>query len=304
MRSWKRNIILVCGLSLLAWGCKSADSDVKPDDSAAKAEAKAKADAAVEDAAKTVTEAHDDDALRAALADKSRPVEDIERDAWRHPYETLTFFEVKPESKVLELWAGRGWYTQVLAPYVGGQGKLYVTAYAPQTGSEYLQKMTAEFRERLTKMPYGDKVGIIEVNPPTVPLDFGMEGQLDVVLTFRNVHNWAKAGYEKDVYAQAFKALKSGGIFGVVEHRGPDGMTAEQSAKSGYMSQAKVIEDVKAAGFELVEASEINANAKDTKDHPEGVWTLPPSLRLKEQDKEKYMAIGESDRMTLKFRKP
>lgn len=302
MRSWKRNIILICGLSLLAWGCKSADSDVKPDDSAAKA--KAKADAAVEDAAKTVTEAHDDDALRAALADKSRPVEDIERDAWRHPYETLTFFEVKPESKVLELWAGRGWYTQVLAPYVGGQGKLYVTAYAPQTGSEYLQKMTADFRERLTKMPYGDKVGIIEVNPPTVPLDFGMEGQLDVVLTFRNVHNWAKAGYEKDIYAQAFKALKSGGIFGVVEHRGPDGMTAEQSAKSGYMSQAKVIEDVKAAGFEFVEASEINANAKDTKDHPEGVWTLPPSLRLKEQDKEKYMAIGESDRMTLKFRRP
>ena len=142
----------------------------------------------------------------------------------------------------------------------------------------------------------------VEVSP--TQLSFGPDGEADFVLTFRNVHNWVKGDYDAGVYASAFKALKSGGVFGVVEHRGAAGMTRQQSADSGYMDEAQVIAAVEAAGFKLVEKSEINANAKDTADHPKGVWTLPPALKMEDVDREKYLAIGESDRMTLKFMKP
>lgn len=282
----------------LGFGCGKGEEPVAKDAEQMPKEVTAKVDAAVE-AAETLSASAQ---LRAAIADESRPEAERVRDQWRHPAETLEFFGVKPDSKILELWAGGGWYTQILAPYVGATGQLYVTVYPETIESEYLRKSTQALKQRLSKIPHGDKVKTVEVN--TEALDLGLDGEVDVVLTFRNVHNWAKGGYDKAVYAQAFKALKSGGVFGVVEHRAPEGMSLEDSIKTGYMSQAKIIEDAKAAGFELVEISEINANAKDTKDYPEGVWTLPPSLRLKELDQAKYVAIGESDRMTLRFKKP
>lgn len=243
------------------------------------------------------------DPLQEAIDSPTRPDAQRARDAYRNPYDTLKFFEVTPTSTVLELWAGGGWYTGILAPYVAGTGTLYVTAYPDDTGSEYLAKMTASFKSWLKTAPNGSNVNIIEVNPPEV-LDFGLQDEVDVVLTFRNVHNWAKNGYDTKIYEQAFKALKSGGTFGLVDHRAPEGMSEEDQAKSGYIAQERVVAAVESVGFELVESSEINANPNDTKDHPEGVWTLPPSLRLGDVDRDKYVAIGESDRMTLKFRKP
>lgn len=241
-------------------------------------------------------------ALRAALAHPLRTDAEKARDVYRHPYETLEFFGVKPDQNVLELWAGGGWYTRVLAPYVAPTGKLHVTTFQRDSEREYYRKMAAAMYEYVGQFEQGSALNVIEVNPAAI--DFGVEGQVDVALTFRNIHNWVGAGIDKAVYEATFKALKPGGVFGVVEHRGKPGMTREESAKSGYMDQATVIADIEAVGFKLVEASEINANPNDTKDHPEGVWTLPPSLRLGEVDREKYVAMGESDRMTLKFIKP
>ncbi len=238
------------------------------------------------------------DPMQAALQHEGRPEAERARDQYRHPAETLAFFGVDPGDEVLELWAGGGWYTHVLAPYLA-EGKLHVTAFPADHEREYFRKARAGLDEYLTK--YGWAVNVIDIDPEN--LDFG-ENQVDVVLTFRNLHNWVKAGYDAKVYAAAYKALKPGGTFGVVEHRGPEGMTREQAAETGYMSQSMVIEDIEKAGFQFVEASEVNANPKDTADHPEGVWTLPPSLRLGDVDRAKYEAIGESDRMTLKFVKP
>lgn len=283
-----KQIALAVFLAAAAIGCKSTEPT--PDPTPVETPA-------VEEPAPQV------DPLQAALDGEIRTDEQRARDAYRNPKETLTFFEIEPTSAVLELWPGGGWYTAILAPYVGESGALYVTGYPADTGSEYLVKMTANFNAWLPTVPHGDKVTVIEVNPPEV-LDFGLENQIDVAVTFRNAHNWSKNNYDSMIYEQVFKALKPGGVFGVVDHRAPEGMSLEDQGKSGYLDQARVIAAVEAVGFELVEASEINANAKDTKDHPEGVWTLPPSLRLGDVDREKYVEIGESDRMTLKFRKP
>lgn len=250
----------------------------------------------------TATVASENVTLRTALAHPLRTDADKARDEARHPYETLEFFGVKPDQTVLELWAGGGWYTRVLAPYIAPAGKLHVTTFQRDSEREYYRKMAAGMYEYVGQFEQGSALNVIEVNPAAI--DFAVDGQVDVALTFRNIHNWVGAGIDKAVYEATFKALKPGGVFGVVEHRGTTGMTREESAKSGYMDQATVIADIEAVGFKLVETSEINANPKDTKDHPEGVWTLPPSLRLGEVDREKYVAIGETDRMTLKFVKP
>ena len=243
-----------------------------------------------------------DEALRAALAHPLRGEEERARDRYRHPRETLAFFGVEPDSTVVELWSGGGWYTHVLVPYLAERGTLYVTVHPADSEPAYRREATAGMKDYLSKVEGGDRVVMITHAPPEV--DLGIEGEADVVLTFRNVHNWVKEGYDAAVYRAAYKALKPGGTFGVVEHRGPKGMTREQSAETGYMEQDTVIADIEAAGFRLVEASESNANPRDTKDHPRGVWTLPPTYRLGDVDRARYEAIGESDRMTLKFRKP
>ncbi|MDF1763585.1 MAG: methyltransferase [Oleibacter sp.] len=226
------------------------------------------------------------------------------RDRFRHPEQTLQFFDVQPNHTVVEIWPGGGWYTAILAPYLRDQGKL-VAAHWPTTSKvEYFQKIRANFDQRFSDKPdvFGD-ITIVALEPPAY-MSMGEVGQADRVLTFRNVHNWMRSAQEQAVFDTAFSALKSGGILGVVEHRAPESFTREQMIDSGYVSEAYVTELATNAGFEPYKQSEINANPKDTHMHPAGVWTLPPSLRLGDKDREKYLEIGESDRMTLSFRKP
>jgi predicted methyltransferase len=237
-----------------------------------------------------------DDALTSALAAPNRKPESVKRDVHRHPAETLRFFGVTPTQNVIELWPGGGWYTEILAPLLREQGKL--SAAAP-TGN-YLQP----YRDFLASQPaVYDRVQLLEVSPPT-QIALGPDGSADVVLTFRNLHGWVSNGYAKQVHEAAFRVLKPGGVFGVVEHRAKPGSSPEESAKSGYISEEAAIAMATAAGFVLEEKSEINANPRDTKDYEKGVWALPPTLRGGEVDKDKFLAIGESDRMTLRFRKP
>ena len=226
------------------------------------------------------------------------------RNQYRHPVETLEFFGVKPESSVVELWPGGGWYAEVLATFLKDKGKYYAASFGVDPNSEYRtnghNKLIAKFAADVDV--YGKP--IVTVLAPPLQTLIAPSNSVDFVLTFRNVHNWTMNEVDKDVFTAAYQALKPGGVFGVVEHRANETMNAVEDSKSGYVSEAYVIELAESVGFKLVGRSEVNANPKDTKDYEKGVWTLPPSLRLKEVDQEKYLAIGESDRMTLKFAKP
>ena len=225
------------------------------------------------------------------------------RDQYRHPAETLSFFGVESDMSVVEIWPGGGWYSEILGPYLAS-GKLYAAQFIAEGRPKYYGKLRIAFGEKLKAYP--------DVYPTTEMVDFdpatGLlqvpEGSADRVLTFRNVHNWLRSSSEAQAFSLFFKALKPGGVLGVVEHRAPVGTSWETMKTSGYMTEAYVIELAEKAGFVLDGRSEINANPKDSASHPEGVWTLPPSLRLKDKDREKYLAIGESDRMTLRFKKP
>ena len=233
------------------------------------------------------------DPLKAAVAAEHRSVGNVARDAWRHPYETLAFFGIKPTDTVVELAPGGGWYTEILAPYLREQGQLY----AADGGS-------ARFKAKMESMAVYGKVRISVFDPAKGLLDIAPPGSADAVLTFRNVHNWMDAGKAQDVFNAAFKALKPGGVLGVEEHRLPASRNQDPKAPTGYVHEATVIGFAEAAGFKLAGRSEVNANPRDTADHPDGVWTLPPTYALKDKDRAKYHAIGESDRMTLKFVKP
>ena len=247
--------------------------------------------------------------LEAALAGDWRVAK--ERDAWRNPKETLEFFGVKNTDTVVEIWPGGGWYTSVLGPYLkSGSGKLIAASFDPAS-SDYakrgVEKYTAAFLEK--PEVYGD----IEMTIASKDSDgLGVDGTADVVLTFRNVHNWMKGQYAEKMFADSFRALKPGGVLGVVEHRLPSGAEQDPEGKSGYVHESLVIQMAQEAGFTLEESSEINANPADTADHPYGVWTLPPVSRTPKEGEEgaaefdaaKFVAIGESDRMTLKFVKP
>lgn len=234
--------------------------------------------------------------LAAALAAPTRTPANVARDKYRHPAETLTFFGVQPGHTVVELWPGGGWYTEVLAPYLASGGSLHVI---PPAGS-YDQRI----RTKIASNPvYGAvQVATFNVGQPTAIA----AGSADVVLTFRNVHSWLdeEKPIADQVFAEAFRVLKPGGTLGVVEHRLQEEAEDARQMTSGYVKVSTVRRLAEAAGFKFVESSEINANPRDTKDYPEGVWTLPPSFRLGDKDREKYLAIGESDRMTLKFVKP
>jgi len=245
-----------------------------------------------------------DSTLDAVLAGEHRSEANRARDAYRHPAETLAFFGITPGMTVVELWPGRGWYTEVLAPYLRESGKLYAAHFPAVSTVEYYQKGLAAFKAMLAANPaLYDRVVLTELGPPD-SVAVAPAGSADAVLTFRNMHNWMGHGNDVKVMQAAFAALKPGGVLGVVEHRAAAGATPEQVKDSGYMTEEMVIKAAQAAGFVLEEKSEINANPRDTRDHPKGVWTLPPSLALGDTDREKYLAIGESDRMTLRFRKP
>ncbi len=242
------------------------------------------------------------------IAGSWRTPEFVARDGWRHPAESLAFFGVTPSSKVIEVTPGGGWYSEILAPLLKENGR-YIAAIVDessvesQNAKDYYAKANTALRDKFTAG--ADQFGAAEfVAFTNATPNFGDDGSADVVLTFRNVHNWmgAPAGAQV-MFDGFFKVLKPGGVLGVVEHRANADVPAGD--RSGYVSEAQVIGMAQAAGFVLEEKSEINANAADTKDHPNGVWTLPPVSRVPEgDDAAKYQAIGESDRMTLRFRKP
>lgn len=244
-------------------------------------------------------------ALDAAIAGSNRTAAYAERDGWRHPKQTLAFFGIKPDMTVVEVWPGGGWYSEILAPYLRDSGKYYAAGFAiHENSSDYFRNSAAKYAEKLAANPlvYG-KVIVTALGRPD-SWTACPPGTADRVLTFRNVHNWMGPGYENEMFTAFYAALKSGGVLGVVEHRAKPGTSMDDMKKSGYVTQAYVVELATKAGFKLQSSSEVNANPKDTADHPEGVWTLPPSLRLGDTDREKYLAIGESDRMTLRFVKP
>ena len=226
------------------------------------------------------------------------------RDKYRHPKETLLFFGLRPDLTVVEISPGSGWYTEILAPVLHDAGQYFVAVSAiTEKTPEALRQNDTAYRGMLAAAPdlYG-KVTLSVLSPGA--LRVAPPGSADLVLTFRNVHNWAKAGRADAMFKAFFEALKSGGTLGVVEHRARPDASFQQQIDSGYMTEAYVVDTAQQAGFKLVNKSEINANPKDTKDHPGGVWTLPPTLRYGDENREKYLAIGESDRMTLKFVKP
>ena len=247
-----------------------------------------------------------DDALRAAIASPQRAPAAVARDAARHPYETLSFFGIRPDMTVVELSPGGGWYTEILAPYLKPRGQLILGGDDRESTVGYYRRSAERMDKKLKADPaYFDRVRVAVFEPPA-QVQFAAPASVDMVLTFRNVHNWAAQG--DAVVAAVFKSvhatLRPGGVFGVVDHRLPASRVQNAKASSGYVHVAYVVDLAEAAGFRLAAASEINANPKDTADHPGGVWALPPTLRNKEQDRARYEAIGESDRFTLKFVKP
>ncbi|WP_199610608.1 class I SAM-dependent methyltransferase [Flocculibacter collagenilyticus] len=226
------------------------------------------------------------------------------RNKYRHPAETLAFFDIKPGQTVVEISPGGGWYTSVIAPALGKEGKLYAAHFLINDDTRpYFKKSRKSFEDKVNTKPEYGNVVMTDFHP-TNAHNIAPAGSADAVLTFRNVHNWYMRHGDEGLLAsfKAFnKALKPGGTLGVVEHRLPEDRSVEDQQKSGYMKESYIIDIAKKAGFKLAAKSEINANPKDTADHPKGVWTLPPRLMLEDTDKEKYLAIGESDRMTLKF---
>jgi len=248
------------------------------------------------------------DPMDAVLAGDWRDPANVARDDWRHPRETLAFFGVGPSQTIVEISPGGGWYTEILAALPGEKGSYIGVINDPaQSGNEraqeYYTNANTKLREKLAARAdvYGEAT-LVEIDPKAPVI--GEPGSADVVLTFRNVHNWVMAGNEAAMFQSFYDVLAPGGVLGVVEHRAAAGKTLAEVKTSGYLPEDYVIGLAEAAGFVLEEKSEINANPADTKDHPNGVWTLPPGNNHDEADRAKYAAIGESDRMTLRFVKP
>lgn len=260
--------------------------------------------AQAQDAAATAADAAP--GIDAVLKGNWRTPANMARDNARHPLETLTFFGLKPDQTVVEITPGGGWYSEILAPYLRERGQYVAAVVDPMAvaegrGRDYQQRSKDGLEKKFAASPAQyDKVRVTTYSP-TAPV-FGTPGSADLVLTFRNVHNWRSAGQAEGMFKGFFDVLKSGGVLGVVEHRAKRDVPADDN--SGYVGEAQVIAMAKAAGFRLDGKSEVNANPRDTKDHPNGVWTLPPTNNHDAKDAAKYQAIGESDRMTLRFVKP
>ncbi len=241
--------------------------------------------------------------LTAAVNSDLRSPQNKARDPYRHPVETLTFFGIQPDMTVIELWPFGGWYTEILAPYLREHGTLYAAAMDPASTSKGDLRYNSELHALLDAHPEAfDKVKLSVLAPGKMQI--APDGSADMVVTFRNIHNWAWAGIQKDVFAAAFRALKPGGILGVEEHRNNDPNFAPKKPPEAYVGEKYAIALIESAGFKYVGESKVNRNPKDTKDYPKGVWTLPPIYAEGDKDRAKYAAIGESDRFTLKFVKP
>jgi predicted methyltransferase len=239
--------------------------------------------------------AHD---LKGAVASEDRTPKNTLRDSSRNPIETLSFFGIESDMMVIELSPGGGWYTEILANYIHYPGTLIAAHWSKDSEIAYYRRGRANFEKKMSNNPMYGRVEIVDLYS-----ELAEENSVDAVLTFRNLHNWLGPNLD-NIFSNTFKSLKPGGVFGIVEHRAKPGTSMEMMKKSGYVTEAHAIKIAKKHGFELAAKSEINANPKDTADHPKGVWTLPPNYRLKDKDREKYSDIGESDRMTLLFKKP
>jgi predicted methyltransferase len=242
-------------------------------------------------------------ALELVLAGEHRPADNRARDTWRHPLDTLLFFGITADMTVAEVWPDSGgWYTELLAPLLAERGKLYVAQPPPAPANRFVTATLAGYSDKLAARPdlYG-KVTLTTLGPDAA--EIAPPGSCDMVVTFRGIHNWMNLGYAPQAFEAMARALKPGGILGVVGHRADPARPQDPRAGHGYVNEAFAIGLIEAAGFELVERSEINANPNDTKDYEQGVWVLPPTYRAGNRDRDKYQAIGESDRFTLKFRK-
>jgi predicted methyltransferase len=244
--------------------------------------------------------------LDAAVGNPARSAKFIARDKARHPLEELAFFGLTPQSTVVEIWPGGGYWTEILAPFLQDHGVYYVALQGKgrdEAADAEADKLNALFRSKVEadKPTYGKitptvlGVGEFDIAPP---------GSADFVLSFRNLHNWLKAGFASDALTAFYRALKPGGVLGLEDHRGQRNSPQDPKAADGYVRQDYAIALAQKAGFEFVGSSEINANPKDTANWPKGVWTLPPTFALGDQDRAKYAAIGEADNFVLKFRKP
>ncbi len=243
-----------------------------------------------------------DAGLEAALKGPQRTPAMAARDGVRHPLDELEFFGLRPNQTVVEIWPAGGYWTEILAPYLHDRGTYYV-ALVPDGANPHITEANGAFRKKLAGDPatYGKvKLSVFsnerdEIAPP---------GSADLVVTFRNLHNWMDGNYADRAFADFYKALKPGGILGIEDHRGKPNKPQDPTASDGYVRQDYAVELAKKAGFEFVGASEINANPKDTGDWPKGVWTLPPTYALGDKDRAVYAAVGEADSFVLKFRKP
>ncbi len=247
-------------------------------------------------------------ALDDAMSGEHRSAENKARDKYRHAKETLAFFGFRSDMTVVEIWPGGGWYTEILAPALKENGKLYAVQYSVNPQYSYQRRYFGAFLTKAGESPDVFRDVIVTAMDFPYQLNIAPSGAADLVVTFRNAHNWVSSGYHKASAQLAFQAmfdvLKPGGVLGIVDHRWPDAENEDPHAEDGYISEERLIAFAEEAGFEFAGRSDVNRNAKDTHDHPEGVWTLPPSFALDEQDREKYLAIGESDRLTIKFVKP
>lgn len=256
------------------------------------------------------------DRLAQAIASQTRDPANVQRDHYRHPREVLEFFGIRPDMTVVEIWPSSGWWTEILAPYLRDKGTYYAAGFAADLKKTpgYQKKAQAAFLEKLKRNPrLYDQVKVTELSVPD-RVDIAPPGSVDMVLTFRNAHNWVAGGYADQMFDIFYRVLKPGGILGVVDHRADPGTPLDVMKKSGYLTEKLVTDLAEKAGFKLEAESEVNANPLDPKvELPDGVWTLPPTLELcndmkagqeKDACMAKYKAIGESDRMTLRFRKP
>lgn len=238
-------------------------------------------------------------ALDRLLTANHRTAENRARDRQRHPSETLSFFGIRDDMTVVEVWPGGGWYTELLAPYLRDRGRLYA-AHLDPASSEYARRTVEAFRAKLTARPdVYDEVIVTTLAAAANPI--APPASADMVLTFRNLHNWMMFGWQREAFEAMHAALKPGGILGIVEHRAEPDQPQDPKATSGYVAERYAIELIESVGFKLVARSEINANPRDTKDYEKGVWTLPPTFAAGAANRDRYAAIGESDRFTLKF---
>ena len=247
-----------------------------------------------------------DGALDAAIAGSQRSAANKARDVYRHPKQVLLFFGFKPDMTVVEIWPDTGWFAEILAPALRERGRYVAAQYAlnHRTSTSDRREVRAAFEAKLKTEPASyDRVVLSELAQPD-RLAMVPPGTADMVLSFRSVHVWAYGGYEDEMFKAVFDALKPGGVFGVTDHRAPADWSRRKQVNAGYMSEAFVIAAAQKAGLRLDGKSEVKANPKDTKEYSKGVWALPPSLAYGDADREKYLAIGESDRMVLKFVKP